>query len=82
MLVTLLILVPAGLLLAVLAVAARLASRRNSRVAAGGPAVPPQAHRTERGAAVPVVTDLPEREERTAFAYDNGLKVGAAEESQ
>jgi hypothetical protein len=77
MIITLLILVPAALLLAALALAARLASRRNSRVAAGGPAVPPLAHRTDRrGAAVPVVTDLPEPEGRTAFAYDNGLKVG------
>ena len=73
MLSTLLVLVPAGLLLAVLL----LASRRSSRVAAGGPAVPPLAHRTDRrGAAVPVATDLPEPEGRTAFAYDNGLKVG------
>jgi hypothetical protein len=73
MLTTLLVLSPFGLLLAVLL----LASRRSRVTAAGGPAVSPaDSSPASRGAAVPVVTDLPEPEGRTAFAYDNGLKVG------
>lgn len=73
MLSTLLVLAPFGLALVVLLLASR---RSRVNAAAGGPADPPEARRTERGAAVPVVTDLPEPDERTAFAYDNGLKVG------
>ena len=77
MLVTLLVLSPFGLVLAVLSLPASRRSRVNA--AAGRPAVPPQVRRTGRGAAVPSVTDLPDREERAAFAYDNGLSIGASE---
>jgi len=76
MAVTLLILVPFGLLLAALALAAHLASRR-SRVsaAAGGPAVPLQARRNERGAARP---EIQAGDERQPFEADNGLIIGEA----
>jgi hypothetical protein len=76
MLVTLLVLSP----FAAIGLALWLpASRRRSRVAAGGPAAAPPAHRTGRGAAVPVITDMPEREGREPFSYDNGLMVGDRE---
>lgn len=76
MLVTVLVLAPAGFLLAVLT-AAGLASRRSRvSVAAGGLPASPVRSSPAGEAAVPVITDAPEREERAAFAYDNGLKVG------
>jgi hypothetical protein len=65
-----------------LVIAAPFVSRRLrfSRVApaAGAAAVPPVRPEPAGGMAVPVVTDLPDRDERAAFAYDNGLKTGEA----
>ena len=73
MLVTLLILAPFAVIGAVLSLPA---SRRRRDRAAGGPPVPPVRPEPAGGTAVPVVTDVPDRDERTAFAYDNGLKIG------
>lgn len=75
--ITALVLVPAGLLLAVLALAARLASRRcRVHQAAGGPSVSPARPSPAGETAAPAVADPPDLDGRTAFAYDNGLKVG------
>ncbi len=56
---------------------------RSSRVApaAGAAVVPPARPEPAGETAAPAVTDAPEREERTAFAYDNGLQVGEAGDS-
>lgn len=60
---------------------APLVSRRLSRVeqATGAAVVPPARTRPAGGTTVPVITDL--RDERQAFAYDNGLAVGTPEEA-
>jgi hypothetical protein len=79
MLVTLLVLAPFGLALAVLSFPASRRSRVAS--AAGRPAVPPQAHRTVRGTAVQRAQVQPRGEMTGPFAYDNGLTIGAAEEA-
>jgi hypothetical protein len=64
-----------------LVIAAPFVSRRlrSSRVApaAGAVVVPPVRPEPAGGMAAPVA-DLPDRDERTAFAYDNGLKTGEA----
>ena len=66
--------VAVGLVFAVSYASRRL---RNSRVAraAGGPPACPVPQPAGR-AAVPVITDAPDREERGAFAYDNGVLTG------
>lgn len=57
--------------------ASRLLARRVSTRAAGRPAAPRPGSSPESGeAAVPVITDAPDREERPAFACDNGLTIG------
>ena len=76
MLVTVLILSPFGLALAVLALPA---SRRSRVNAAGGPAVPPQARRTVRGAAVPVITDCGPAAGRQPYD-SSGVITGEADE--
>ena len=59
---------------AVLILGASCVSRRSRRVKpAEGAAVIPPAHQPAGGMAVPVITDAPDREERGAFAYDNGV---------
>jgi hypothetical protein len=62
-------------------IAAPLVSRRLNRVnqGAGAAVVPPARTRPAGGMAVPVITDL--RDERQAFAYDNGLAVEEPEEA-
>jgi hypothetical protein len=72
MLVTLLIIAPFAIALAVLTLASR-ASRR-SRVAAGGPAVPPRPG-APRGTARP---EIQASDERQPFEADNGLIIGEA----
>lgn len=72
MLVTLAVLVPFGLVLAVL-----LAASRRSRVsAAGGPPVSPVRTEPAGGTAVPVITGLPEREERQPFGGSGIVTAG------
>lgn len=74
MLVTLLVIAPFAIALAVLTLASR-ASRR-SRVAAGRPAVPPaDSSPASRGAARPEIQGA---DERQPFEADNGVMVGEA----
>ena len=63
--------VAAGLVLAVSFASRRLHASRVARAAGGPPARP--APQPAGRAAVPVITDAPDREERGAFAYDNGV---------
>ena len=75
MLVTLLILAPFGLALAVLSLPA--SRRRQRRVsAAGGPPAPSARPRAAEGAAVPAITGLPEREERQPFGTSGIVTAG------
>ena len=79
MLMTLLVIVPFGLALAALSMAAMsLPASRRSRVnaAAGGPSVPPARPSPAGGMAVPIASGQPDLDERTAFAYDNGVQAG------
>jgi hypothetical protein len=75
MLITLLVLAPFGLLLAVLSLPASCRSRVN---AAGGPSVSPVRPEPAGGTAVPVITDAGGRDERRPFEADNGLIIGEA----
>lgn len=76
MLVTLLVVTPYAVVLAILAVAAYIASRRSRVSAAGGPSVSPVRHEPAVGAAVPVITGLPEREERQPFGGSGIVTAG------
>lgn len=72
MLTTLLVLLPAGLVLAVLL----LASRCSRVSAAGGPPVSPARPEPAGGTAVPVIEVQPSDVMTEPFAYDNGVKSG------
>lgn len=74
--VTLLVVTPYAVVLAVLAVAAHLASRRSRVSAAGGPSVSPVRPEPAGGTAVPVITGLPEREERQPFGIPGIVTAG------
>lgn len=70
-----------GLLLVAACAAALFVPRfllaRRVRQAAGTAAVSPErSSPASGGMAVPLITDAPDRDERQAFAYDNGLTVG------
>ena len=71
-----------GLVVVALAAAFLFVPRWLRRVAgpAGTAAVSPARIPAAGETAVPVITDAPYREERQAFAYDNGLTVGPAKE--
>ena len=70
-----------GVTVAVLVLAIPFASRRRRRVkrAAGGPHARPAPQPAGR-AAVPVITDAPDRDERQAFAYGGIVTVEMPDE--
>ena len=76
-----------GLIVATLftvVVAAPCVSRylRRDRQVAGAAVVPPGRSQPSGGMAVPVITDVRDREERSAFAYDNGLAIERPEQDE